>query len=65
MIYSANTDPDLSDWLRWASESHKVPMFVQTIADAAFHADLRNYELLRPLLLELKRERPRTSQISD
>lgn len=56
MIYTPYTDPELRDWLRWASESHEVPMFVQTIADAAFHAHLRNYELLRPVLLELKRQ---------
>jgi hypothetical protein len=54
MLYSANTDPDLADWLRWASESNEAPSFVQAIADAAFLADLPNYSLLRPLLLRLK-----------
>lgn len=57
MHYSANTDPDLADWLRWASQSHEVPMFVQTVAEAATIADLPNYALLRPVLLELKRQR--------
>jgi hypothetical protein len=36
MIYSANTDPELTDWLRWAAaESSQVPMFVKTVAEAA------------------------------
>ena len=39
MPYSANTDPELTDWLRWADESGEVPMFVQTVAEAAFLAD--------------------------
>jgi hypothetical protein len=65
MTYSANTDPELTDWLRWASESGEVPIFVRTVAEAAFLADLRNYALLRPVLLELKRQWPRTSWVSD
>jgi hypothetical protein len=60
MIYSAVADPDPTNWLRWASESGEVPIFVQTIAEAAFFADLRNYALLRPVLLELKRQSPRS-----
>jgi hypothetical protein len=48
--------PDLCDWLRWADESGEVPCFVQTVADAASIADLPHYSLLRPVLLELKRE---------
>lgn len=55
MRYSANTDPDLHDWLRWASESGETPNFIRTIAEAALIADLPNYALLRPVLLELKR----------
>ncbi len=54
MSYSANTDPDLRDWLRWASESGEASSFDRTIAEAAFIADLRDYSLLRPVLLELK-----------
>jgi hypothetical protein len=61
--YSANTDPELTDWLRWASESGEVPYFVKTLAEAALIADLPHYALLRPVLLELKREMPRTSRI--
>jgi hypothetical protein len=60
MTYSADTDPELADWLRWASESGEVPGFIHTIAEAAFIADLPQYALLRPVLLELMRQRPRT-----
>jgi hypothetical protein len=55
MIYSPYTDPELRDWLRWASENHEVPLFVERIADAAYQADARIYALLRPVLMELKR----------
>jgi hypothetical protein len=34
-MLSANTDPELRSWLRWASESGKVPVFVRTVAEAA------------------------------
>jgi hypothetical protein len=56
MTHSAHTDPELADWLRWACESGEVPNFVRAIAEAAFVADLPNYALLRPVLLELKRQ---------
>ena len=58
MTYSANTDTELADWLRWAFESGKAPSFVRALAEAAFLADLPNYALLRPVLLELKRQMP-------
>jgi hypothetical protein len=64
MRYSANTDPDLHDWLRWASEGGEVPNFIRAIAEAAFLADVANYALLRPVLFELKRQRPRECQTS-
>lgn len=55
--YSANTDPELADWLRWASGSGEVPSFIRAIAEAAFLADSPNYNaLLRPVLLKLKRK---------
>ncbi len=50
MLYSANTDLELTDWLRWASESGDVPIFVRAIAESASLADLRNCALLRPVL---------------
>jgi hypothetical protein len=58
MIQSPSTDPELTDWLSWASESNEVPSFYKAIAEAAFCADAPNYNLLRPLLLELQRQRP-------
>jgi hypothetical protein len=64
-VHSANTDPELTDWLRWASESSETPGFVRAIAEAAFHTNLPNYTLMRPVLLELKRQNPRTSRVSD
>jgi hypothetical protein len=57
-LYSAHTDTELADWLRWASESGQVPSFVRKVAEAATIADLPHYALLRPVLLELKRENP-------
>jgi hypothetical protein len=60
MNYSSATDPELADWLRWAPQSVKAPNFIRAIAEAAFLADLPNYTLLRPVLLELKRQRPRS-----
>jgi hypothetical protein len=65
MTYSANTDPELTLWLRWASESGEVSSFIQTVAEAAAIADLPHYALLRPVLLELKRETPRECAILD
>ena len=32
---SAFIDPELRDWLRWASESGRTPVFVRTVAQAA------------------------------
>lgn len=58
MLLSANDDPELRDWLRWAEESGQAPIFAKTLADAALIADLPNYALLRSVLLELKRRVP-------
>lgn len=58
MLFSANDDPELREWLRWAEESGQAPIFVKTLAEAASIADLPNYALLRPVLLELKRRVP-------
>lgn len=64
MLHSPYTDPELTDWLRWAYEGGEVPTFYKAIAEAAFLADLENYALLRPVLLELKRKRPILTQLS-
>jgi hypothetical protein len=55
---SAHTDPHLSQWLRWASESGNTPTFVRTVAEAALMACSPDYVLLRPVLVELKRRYP-------
>jgi hypothetical protein len=55
MMNSANTDLELRDWLRWASEDGNAPAFVCTVAEAALLACVPDYELVRPVLLELKR----------
>jgi hypothetical protein len=60
---SANTDPELRDWLRWASEEGNAPAFVRTVAQAALIACSTDYELLRPVMLELKRRHPDTRQV--
>ena len=59
MMDSANTDPELRQWLRWTSESGKVPAFVRTVAEATLLACVPDCELLRPVLLELKRRHPK------
>jgi hypothetical protein len=59
------TDPELADWIRWACESGEVPMFIRAIAVAASIADLPHYALLRPVLLELMRERPPTAALGN
>ena len=56
-IHSAFTDVELHDWLRWAEENGSS--FPKATADAGFIADLKHYNLLRPVLLELKKEWPR------
>jgi hypothetical protein len=57
-MYSARTDPELRDWLRWASEDGITTSFVRAIAEAASLACLPDYSLLRPVLLELKQRYP-------
>jgi hypothetical protein len=46
------TDEELHDWLRWAEENGTS--FPRKLAEAAFWADLKEYALLRPVLLGLK-----------
>ena len=65
MMDSANTDPELRAWLRWASESGNTPMFVRTVAEAALIACSPDYEVLRPVLVELKRRYPEGTNLVD
>jgi len=58
-MISPATDVALNDWLRWAEENGSS--FLKAAAGAALIADLRHYNLLRPLLLELKKEWPRAA----
>jgi len=55
---SARTDPELSQWLRWASVQGHTPMFVSKVAEAARMACIPDYVLLRPASVELKRRHP-------
>ncbi len=55
---SALSDVELRDWLRWAANSGAAPIFLQTLAEAAFVACAPDYVLLRPALLELRRRYP-------
>jgi len=55
---AAPADPELSQWLRWASERGNTPTFVRTVAEAALMACSPDYVLLRPVLVELKRRYP-------
>ena len=48
-------DDELQDWLR-SIGNNNASSFLQRIAEAAMVADLKHYNLLRPLLLELKKE---------
>jgi hypothetical protein len=57
-MYSAATDPELRQWLRWASERGNTPAFVRTVAEAPLIACSPDYILMRPVLVELKRGYP-------
>ena len=56
--YSAATDPELFGWLCRASTGGHVPSFVRALVEAAFRACTSDYQLLRPVLLELKGRHP-------
>ena len=55
---AALDDPELRDWLRWASNRVNVPSFVGRVVEAAIYACASDYALLRPVLVELKRRYP-------
>ena len=60
-MISPAADEELHDWLRWAEENGSS--FLKATAEAALIADLKHYHLLRPVLLELKKEWPRPSDL--
>jgi hypothetical protein len=49
-------DEELHNWLRWAEKDGSS--FLKATAEAALIADLKHYNLLWPVLLELKKEWP-------
>jgi hypothetical protein len=56
-MISPAADEELRDWLRWADENGSN--FLKATAQAGLLADLKHYDLLRPVLLELKRKWPK------
>jgi hypothetical protein len=54
----AHDDAELYVWLIWSQKYG--PSFVRALAEAAFGADIPHYLLLRPVLVQLKREYPMT-----
>ncbi len=61
---SAYADPELHDWLAWAEEHGSN--FMRALAEAALVADIKHFNLLRPVLLKLKQEetRPAISSVA-
>jgi hypothetical protein len=55
-MISPATDVGLHGWLCWAEENGSS--FLRMTAEASVIADLKHYNLLRPVLLELKDEWP-------
>jgi hypothetical protein len=58
MMDSPHTDPEMHNWFHWASEQGHTPTFVRTVAEAARIGCTPDYELLRPVLVDLKRRYP-------
>jgi len=56
-MYTANNDNELHGWLIWADQ-HGTN-FLRKLVEAAMTADIPNYLLLRPVLIELKKEWPK------
>jgi hypothetical protein len=54
----ANIDLELRAWIRRASDSANTPVFVRKVAAGALIACSPKYELLRSVLIELKRRYP-------
>lgn len=54
-------DPDLAEWLFGVMLHRPVRAgrFLTSIAASAKHADWSNYQLMRPLLLELREKYPK------
>jgi hypothetical protein len=61
---AASLDPELFGWLCWDSTGGHVPSFVRSLVGAAVCTCSPDYELLRPVLAELKRRCPEPSRSS-
>lgn len=59
-MISPATDGELHDWLIWADEHGSC--FLRAVVQAALIADLKHYSLLRPVLLELRKEWPNVGE---
>jgi hypothetical protein len=57
MVISPTADEELREWLRWAEGNGSN--FLRAMAESALTADQLHYDLLRPVLLELKKEYPK------
>jgi hypothetical protein len=62
MMVFPSTDYELQNWLRW--ELDNGSSFLRAIAEAALVADLKHYNLLRPVLVRLKEGEPRSGKSS-
>lgn len=54
MLIAQTDDPELLEWL--AKANQRGGTFVSSIARAALSADIDNYALLRPVILELRKK---------
>jgi hypothetical protein len=55
-FHSANTDPELRDWLRFQSENGSN--FTRALVESAMMAEVVDYTLLRPALVALRARYP-------
>jgi hypothetical protein len=62
MMVFRSTDDELQNWLRWELENGSS--FLRAIGEAALVADLKHYNLLRPVLMRLKEGESRSGKSS-
>lgn len=55
-LVAQNDDRELLEWL--ASARDKAGDFVRNVAEAGLRADPENYQILRPVLIEMRRKYP-------
>jgi hypothetical protein len=59
MLHTADTDPELRDWLRFELENGSD--FTRSLVVLAMKADVAEYTLLRPTLVTLRHQHPEPS----